>query len=323
MNSIEAEHNAHLTAILAHWELPPLITIAALQEKHSVYKITTNGPSFILKDISDAPNLTRLEFTHQVLTHVAHSGLYVPTPLAARSAALAVPYQGRFYLLTNYIEARPDPFMPEAIGTLFYDAGEGIARLHQALASYVDPEISRKTWREELAGRVVPWISALSARLPESQAEIVKRLGPVRSATIEAALRSLPEQLIHRDCHPGNILLHGTRVIGFIDCDHICIGPRLFDLAYYAVHHLKWVTDDASATTRWLKTLPALLNGYQAQLLLSPQEVTALPAAMMAYHLLLANWFMQAGHQEPIAREVQALDWLDQHFEAILDRLLP
>lgn len=69
--------------------------------------------------------------------------------------------------------------------------------------------------------------------------------------------------------------------------------------------------------------LPALLSGYRSLQPVSETEVRALPAAMMAYHLLLADWFMQAGYHEPIAREIQALDWLDQHFEAILDRLLP
>jgi Ser/Thr protein kinase RdoA (MazF antagonist) len=140
-----------------------------------------------------------------------------------------------------------------------------------------------------------------------------------RAAAIEAGLHGLPEQLIHRDCHPGNILVQGTRVIGFIDCDHICIGPRLFDLAYYAVHHLKWVTDDEAATNRWLADLPSLLRGYRSQQSLSQEEAAALPYAMMAYHLLLSHWFMGLGRREPIALEVRSLDWIHTHFDAIIN----
>jgi Ser/Thr protein kinase RdoA (MazF antagonist) len=69
--------------------------------------------------------------------------------------------------------------------------------------------------------------------VPEHQASVVRTVGLERGASIAATLRGLPEQLIHRDCHPGNVLVDGTRVIGFIDCDHLCIGPRLFDVACF------------------------------------------------------------------------------------------
>jgi Ser/Thr protein kinase RdoA (MazF antagonist) len=284
-----------------------------------VFKITTVGPNFILKDISEAPDLTRLEFTRDVLTHVARTGLRVPIPLLSRSAEAAVPSQGRFYLLSEFIEASEYPSDPELQAELFYHTGQAIAKLHQALASYPDKGIGGKTWREDLAGRVSEWISALGDGLPELQAAVVKRVGLERGAAIEAALRGLPEQLIHRDCHPGNILVQGTRVIGFIDCDHLCIGPRLFDLAYYAVHHLKWVTDDEAATHRWLTNLPHLLTGYRSQQSLSREEVAALPYGMLAYHLLLSHWFMGLPRPEAIALEVRALDWIHMHFDAIVD----
>ena len=316
---MDTEKLAHLQAILAHWDIPQVTSIAAVHEDHPVFKVTTIGPSFILKDISGAPDLTRLEFTRSVLTHVARTGLRVPIPLLSRSAQSVVSSQGQFYLLSEFIEADKYPIDPELRGELFHHTGQAIARLHRALASYPDEEVSRKTWREDLAGRVRGWISALSDGLPEADAAVVKRVGLERGAVIEAALRGLPEQLIHRDCHPGNILVQGTRVIGFIDCDHICIGPRLFDLAYYAVHHLKWETDDEAATNRWLTDLPHLVTGYRSEQSLSQAEAVALPCGMMAYHLLLAHWFMDLPRRESIALELRALDWIHTHFDAIVN----
>lgn len=322
MNDVaDAERLAHLQSILAYWDIPPVLSIVNLHEKHPMFKITTVGPTFILKDISDAPNLTRLAFTRNVLTHVAHTGLRVPIPLLAQSAQFAIPFQGRFYLLYDYIEAGDYPNAPELQAELFYYTGQAIAKLHQALASYPDETVSDQTWREELAGRVAEWIAALSAGLPEQHAAVVKRIGLARGSAIETALRGLPEQLIHRDCHPGNILVQGTRVIGFIDCDHLCIGSRVFDLAYYVVHHLKWVTDDDVATQRWLTNLPHLITGYRSQQSLLSEEAAALPYGMMAYHLLLAHWFLSLPRLEPIALEVQALDWLDRHFDAIVNAI--
>ena len=318
MCSVDSQQLARLQAIVAHWDLPPVTAIATVHTDHAVFKIMTAGPTFTLKDISDAPDLARLEFTRDVLTHVARAGLRVPIPLRSRCAQLAVSFQGRFYVLYDFIDAGDDPPASERQAELFYHTGHAIARLHHALASYPDPELTGKTWRDDLAGQVAAWISALTTGLPAPQAAMVERVGLERGAALEVALRGLPEQLIHRDCHPGNILVQGTRVVGFIDCDHLCIGPRVFDLAYYAVHHLKWVTDDAVATDRWLTNLPQLLKGYRSQHGLSQEESTALPYAMLAYHLLLAHWLMHVGRHEPIALEVRALDWIDRHFDAIV-----
>jgi Ser/Thr protein kinase RdoA (MazF antagonist) len=313
-----SEQLVHLQAVLAHWDIPPVTSIEAVQAGHTVFKVTTVGPTCTLKDISASPDLTRLAFTRSVLAHVARAGLRVPVPLLSRSAQPAVPFGGRFYLLSEYIEASTYPTDPGLQGELFFNTGQAIGRLHRALASYPDPEVSRQTWRENLAGQVPTWIADLGAELPAAQAGVVQRVGRERGAAIAAALLGLPEQLIHRDCHPGNVLVQGTRVVGFIDCDHLCIGPRVFDLAYYAVHHVKWVTDDEVATRRWLANLPHLLTGYRSVHPLLHQEAAALPAAMMAYHLLLAHWFLGVERHEAVALEVRALDWHHRHYDAVL-----
>src|SRR5262245_57094623 len=181
-DALVPETLAHIHAILAHWDITTDASIAVVHEDHHVFKITTTGPTFILKDISAAPNLTRLEFTRNVLTHVAGTGLPVPIPLLSRSAQSAVPSQGRFYLLSEFIEAGEHPKDPELIPELFYHTGQAIARLHQALASYPDEEVGRNTWREDLAGRVTGWISALGDGLPASQAAVAKRVGQEHGA---------------------------------------------------------------------------------------------------------------------------------------------
>lgn len=315
---LSPEQLARLAEVLAHWDIPPASLVEPIHDEHLVFKVTAAGSTLVLKDISDAPDLLRLEFTARVLEHVAQAGLRVPAPLRTRSAELALPFQGRFYMLAAFIESGAYPQEPELQAELFAHTGQAIARLHRALASYPEAELREQTWREDIAGRAAGWIAALSAGLPAPDAAIVRRVGRARGEALADALRELPEQLIHRDCHPGNILVDGTRVVGFIDCDHLCVGPRIFDLAYYAVHHLKWVTDDPLATQRWLANLPHLLRGYQSLQPLTGAEVAALPYAMLAYHLLLADWFLGLPMLEPIGLEVQALDWIDRHFDSLV-----
>lgn len=315
---MNVEMLTYLQAILAHWDLPPVLTIAAFEEGRPIFKVTTAGAAFVLKDISDAPDLTRLEFTRDVLAHLARAGVRVPTPLPARSGQLAVPAGERVYQLTEFIETGGDAIDHAQRAELLSNTGQAIARLHQALASYPDKAAAEKTWHEDLSGQVGRWISDLSAGLPEAQGAVVRRVGLERGAAIADALRGLPEQLIHRDCHPGNILTQGTRVTGFIDCDHICIGPRVFDLSYYAVHHVKWVVDDAAATGRWLADLPRLLAGYRSVQSLTQGELAAFPYGMMAYHLLLSHWFMGLPQLEPIAIDIRSLAWLHANFDAVV-----
>lgn len=314
---MNAEQLAFIQTVLTHWDIPPVQSIETLGGKDTVFKVATVGETFVLKDIWNAPDLDRLAFTHALLEHITRAGLQVPLPYLTRSAQFVVPVDTHFYLLTKFIEASEYPRDPALMPELFYHTGQTIARLHQALASYPDKEADQKTWREDPAGRVPGWMATLGEGFPAPQAAVIERALRERGAAMEAAMSGLPEQLIHRDCHPGNVLVQGTRVVGFIDCDHICIGPRFFDLSYYVLHHLKWMTEDKAATGHWLTSLPYFLSGYNSQQALSPEEVTALPYGMMAYHLMLAHWSLKLSNLESVALEVCALDWIHRNFDAI------
>ena len=309
---------ATLQQILADWDIPAADTIMQVARGHPVFKIITPSASFSLKESSSAPNLHRLAFTHTVLTHVAACGIQVSVPLRTRSGQYCVSHAGQTYVLAPFLEAGSASDDPAQQGELFFYAGQAIARLHQALASYADPDVQHATWRDDFAAQIAGWIDALGAGLPPAQAAIVHDLGQRRGTAIAEAMQGLPEQLIHRDCHPGNMVFNGTRVVGFIDCDHLCVGARIFDLAYYAVHYLKWETATPAATEAWLTNLPQLIAGYTTQNRLLQVELDAFPFVMMTYHVLLAHWFLNLPRMEPIDLEIQALTWLDQrHVEVV------
>ena len=112
--------------------------------------------------------------------------------------------------------------------------------------------------------------------------------------------------------------MDGTRVTGFVDCDHFCIGPRLFDLATYALHHMKWSPNDRATTEPWLRQLPRLLDGYRSRQSLSDREVRAFPHMMMTYHILLAHYFMEGrAEMKYIRTEIESLCWIHDNFERI------
>ncbi len=128
--------------------------------------------------------------------------------------------------------------------------GAAIARLHDALATFPDPRVAVRTWRED------PIRQMYDDRIPQ----LLEYLDPPASRDLQIAidafwkdyceaLTGLPEQLIHRDCHLGNVLARGYEVIGFIDCDHFSIGSVVLDLAYFLVHLVKWRIDEEAVRT--------------------------------------------------------------------------
>jgi Ser/Thr protein kinase RdoA (MazF antagonist) len=119
------------------------------------------------------------------------------------------------------------------------------------------------------------------------------------------------------------VLVDGARVIGFIDWDDLCIGPRLFDLAYYAVHHVKWHIDDDATTRLWLSHLPRLVEGYRSRFTLCEEEAVAFPYAMMAYHLLLSHWHMGLLRLEKVEVELRSLYWMHTNFDVINNAVMP
>ncbi len=114
-------------------------------------------------------------------------------------------------------------------------------------------------------------------------------------AEMRRAYSALPEQLIHRDCHPGNVVINGFEVSGFIDCNHISIGPRTLDLANLLVHLIKWDVDDERKTATWLAHYDQVIIGYESVQPMEKHERQGFFYVMLAVLLSLAHHFYRSG----------------------------
>jgi hypothetical protein len=83
-----------------------------------------------------------------------------------------------------------------------------------------------------------PWARYL--RVWERAAEISQGPAPV-----------LPEVLVHRDFHPGNVLWRRDRVSGVVDWQAACTGPAVADVAHCRVNLLTLGTAAAERFTAW------------------------------------------------------------------------
>jgi aminoglycoside phosphotransferase (APT) family kinase protein len=87
-----------------------------------------------------------------------------------------------------------------------------------------------------------PW--AEYPRVWERAADISRGPAPV-----------LPEVLVHRDFHPGNVLWGRGTVSGVVDWQAACTGPAVIDVAHCRVNLLTFGTDAAEEFTAWWQRL--------------------------------------------------------------------
>jgi Ser/Thr protein kinase RdoA (MazF antagonist) len=160
---------------------------------------------------------------------------------------------------------------------------------------------------DEWFGRSIP---AIRQGLATRDRAAFGRMIQVVEGEMRTAACGLPEQLIHRDCHHGNIVVHGEQVSGFVDCDHLSLGPRVLDLADFLVHAVKGHVANRQATEQWFVLCPAVLEGYQGENPLSDHERRAVYSMMLGILLMFAAWFYETGTPQHAPRELETLAWM-------------
>lgn len=248
---------------------------------------------------------SRLMDARRILTHLAAEGNPVSVPVLTDDHEPAAEHDGDYYTLSPHL-----PGNTEA-GTLIQlkCLGAGIAKLHQALDTC---PTNIHSWEIHLAERTFgeSW-PLLEVALPAADsARLSEAVLPVREGMVKA-FEGLPSQRIHGDCHAGNILFVGDELTGFIDLDHLPIGPRTYDLGYYLSCGITYCTDQGEHPTDALNRLgPPLFAGYESVSRLSDAEWEAIVPIMLSVQLTLAGWYFRAGNQNRADRSLNFVHWL-------------
>lgn len=123
--------------------------------------------------------------------------------------------------------------------------------------------------------------------------------GPLASVFARVGrTEGLPTQLLHRDFHVGNVLFVDGQVSGFLDFDHLAVGPRPLDLAYAAGSVLaRRLERDQPEIDDWLVQFAALVAGYQSVSPLTNAEVDRLPALTIEAQADFHAFFVAIGDE--------------------------
>ena len=266
-----------------------------------------DGEVYVLKRLPEHSPGVGLVEEFRVLLHLQANGVPVAVPLITDDGHICARREGVSYILIPRLPTDDDD-PPGAV------VGAAIARLHKALATYAWPI---RSFTHDL----VPEFHGLD--LP---AELMDRTVAPHRDWLIAAMSDLPMQRIHGDCNNGNVLVHEGNFSGFIDLDHLPIGPRVYDVAYYLVHLMqdRHRRQDGNSAS-FLSFAGELLDGYRSEATLSERETVAVAPTMLAAAAGLADWHgrERSYDADKLDENAAAMTWICEHLDELTAAVRP
>ena len=251
---------------------------------------TGDSREFVLKILDVASDSESIDCLVRVLAHVGEQDPHLPVPrLYPTLHGLEV---GRFVrdeteYATCLVSYLPGTLLAESSPSksLLLEVGVVLGRLDRALQGFFHRSLNRRlAWDVRRLPELMEF-----ARLIEPTD--VRRLVETVDADMRAALprlRSLRNQAVHGDCHPGNLLVgeDGRSISGILDFGDMIHAPLIFEPAIAMSESLTEAIAPADA-------LADILRGYVRIQPLNTEEVDLLYRVVTARHavtILLHAW---------------------------------
>ena len=298
-----------------------------------------DGQSYVLRTLTDLTRIPHIHYEANLLHALSQKNLpfRLPVPLKANNGEIFVLFeqeQGANALATlapllpGKFQDRP----PERNDPLSAShAGLTLALLDNALATLPEPQHPDSDTLLPPFGKLahlhplVPDPLSAVEHLPidrEQATQICTLLNDVIEST-PGLYATLPQQILHRDYDPGNILLDQQRVAAVLDFEFAGRDIRVLDLCIA----LSWWPSDLLGTGMEWDLIDAVGAAYTQQFFLSEEELRAIPTM---FRLRDATSFVyQMGHylagmetdtriQGRIKHSLWREAWLSTHQETLL-----
>ncbi|MEQ8850815.1 MAG: phosphotransferase [Phycisphaerales bacterium] len=297
-----------LAIALSHYEVGPIRSLRAYRKgsrRSAKVFIDAEAGEFLLKRRGggggdERPDEDRrVTFSHRLQQRLFHAGFPLPRLIETRGGVTALRIDGRTYELFEFIRGNA---YDQGLQTT-YQSGQALALYHRMLSDF------RPDWSPSGGGyHNAPQIAAHLGVIPErtGREDLDACLARLRGAYQEAAgavtrmgFDQWPDQIIHSDWHPGNMLYRGPQVVAVIDYDTARRGRRVLDVANGALQFS--VTRVGGDPEGWPEELDEsrlkrFCRGYDSveSAVISTAELAALP------HLMIEALIVEA--VIPIAR---------------------
>lgn len=242
--------------------------------------VGTPAPRYVLRRLPPGITIARARFVTAVHHHAAREGC-APLLLANQEGESLTLHSGQYFQLVQYVESRWNRHAipgPPACTEL----GLALGRLHNALTGLspgaAEPRLAFPAdYGAALRAACAAHDHDACPHRTARQALAAKlRRAEALSRTVLDALASLPQQVIHGDVHPGNILVSpspGTTSasprISMIDFDRARYAPP----AYEVMRALIYCVRPSGPLSAFAGRASAFLDGYLTARPLSNLEI--------------------------------------------------
>lgn len=296
---LAAPPSIELTALQAalrqDWQIEGRLT-ALGGERDRNFRLDRDGAASLMIKLAhpdEAPEVT--DFQTAALLHLAAADPGLPVPRLVRMrdgrTGRGLPAQdGRLCRLRvlHFLPGQPmtgavTPMQAQALGAL-------TARLDRAFAGFAHPGDRRRLLWDI---RELPGLRRLLPEVPDPALRGLAEAALDRfEATAMPALAALPEQVIHNDLNPHNVLVDAAagRLSGVIDFGDMLRAPRLQEVATACAYLLLPAAPGRRISPALVE---AFLTGHGGGAPLPPRQRALLPlliGARMALTVLITSW---------------------------------
>ncbi|HEY4384852.1 MAG TPA: phosphotransferase [Ktedonobacteraceae bacterium] len=317
------------------WRLSPLPGGA---NNHSWRADAADGQSYVLRLSPDPTRIPHVYYEAELLQALSAQNLpfRLPVPLRANSGDLIVLSEQNFATLYPLLPGNLQDLPPECNDLLSAShAGSALALLDTTLATIPEIRLPAGFTPPPAFGELTLWHPSVSdplaavGQLPIDR-EQARQIRTLLGNVIEDVPRlytQLPQQLLHRDYDPSNILIDHQQVTAVLDFEFAGKDIRILDLCIA----LSWWPVDLLGTGKEWDLIDAFGAAYTHQLPLNEEELLALPSV---FRLRDATTFVhrmgrylvgietEARMQQRVKHSLWREEWLSAHQKTLLEHTL-
>ncbi len=277
--------------VLTHWPIDPPTTLTSLAggtNNRAWLVETASAVSYVLRLMAGLTDLPRVRYEAALLAalHGTTLPFHLPLPVLTHAGDVLLPLK-----LNDAEQAivTLTPFLPGHIparnAANSAHAAAALAQLDAALAAIPASALPSSEGvahflygdLEHCHPLVSDPVAMVEQLLPPEEARAVTRiLTQARHDWETLAAGDLPQQVLHRDFGPGNVLMEGERVTAILDFEFAGVDRRVFDLCVA----ISWWPVRLMGTGQEWELIDSLGRAYTAYVPLTEEELLALPATL-------------------------------------------
>ena len=311
-HSNEIKDIEFLAWIEKQWQTPIVTLVDSVNtNQEKVQRLTfIDGTHRFLKKMASAHRI-RLELSiHKVLLEY---GVRIAPLLPTYCGERWAEHDGHLYVLAEELAGAVITKVQPRDAFLF---GQGLAQLHQAMAVLED---GGQYPRMNLAQQLEEWAFPITMEAIEKDRnrDAIKKLVSEMKVVWFPILELIPKQLIHRDTHPGNMIMGEDGKVGFLDFDISQSGIRLLDICYFCTS--QWISDYSlqKYADSWINLLTEFRRGYEEISLLSDLEQASAFFVMCAIQMIFISFWHEKKRPDLVETNLETLIGLLQNRASI------